>query len=282
MAFASKKKSAGSEISTTIVQLQKEIIHARLLGRKPLMMNRLPEKARHELLWPARKRNQAELAVSIKHDPLDEYRRSVYRCRDESAPTVVHLPDNAIKKAMATAALDIPGATKAQIGRLVTIESPTVYIYGEPLLHMGIVRQAGPSRTPDVRTRAYFPQWACQVEIGFIKTVITADDVLNLLGAAGMIVGIGDGRQEKGTFSYGMWEVVGEDNEEWNDIVKNQGRDVQAAALNQPSFADEDTEEMYSWYQSEIIRRDVAGSVHTSARKAKRKNGQPPEEEAVQ
>ena len=258
-------KSKTKESDASIIQLTKGLITAKLLGTTALMMNRLPEKARQQLLLPARRRNKAELAASLKHNPLDEYRRSVYRCRDGSSPTLVHIPDNAIKKAMAQAALDMPGATKAQIGRLVTIENTTVHLYGVPQLHMGIVRQAGPSRTPDVRTRAYFPTWACEVQIGYIQNIVTADEVVNLLAAAGMIVGIGDGRQEKGTFSMGLWTIVGGENEVWNDIVANGGRAAQEAAMENPVFADSDTEELYSWYEEEIERRDLTSVVHRQA-----------------
>jgi hypothetical protein len=239
-----------------ILQLRQVTSSAYLLGSTPLLMNRMTKKTREHLIWPERKKNRAALEASQKHNPPEEFRDSVYRCEDPNAPTVVHFPSNAFKKAMAQAAIDIPGAAKAQIGRLVSVKTPTVHIYGVPMLHMGVVKQAGIVRAPDVRTRAIFPQWACKVDIKYIGQILRESDVVNLLGAAGMVVGIGDGRTEKGTFDFGQWELVSADDKRWHDIVSKQGRKAQAAALAKPVAFDSDTEELLSWFEAEVVRRE--------------------------
>jgi hypothetical protein len=226
-----------------------------LLGTSPLIMNRFTEKSKRQILLPPRTQNRAARATTLKHVPLDEFRASVYRCRDGDAPTAVHLPSNCVKKAMAQAAIDTPGATRAEVGRLVTILSETVHLYGIPHLHMSMVRQAGISKTPDIRTRAYFPRWACQLDFRYIRDLVTLDDVLHLAMNAGLIVGIGDGRQEKGTFSFGCWEVVSADHPEWKEIVAQEGREAQLAALENPPFADEDSAELMGWYEVEVTKR---------------------------
>jgi hypothetical protein len=228
---------------------------AHLLGTSPLIMNRFQEKEKRRILLPPRAQNRAARATSLKHNPREEFRNSIYRCRDENAPTLVHLPDNALKKAMAQAAIDTPGATKAAIGRLVTITSPTVHVYGIPHLHMAMVRQADFKKTPDVRTRAYFPQWACKVEVRYIRDLIHMDDILHLLQNAGLIVGVGDGRQEKGSFSFGCWQIVAHDDPQFLEIVKTGGRTAQIAAMEEPRFADDDSAELLAWYDVEIRKR---------------------------
>src|SRR6516162_4993797 len=76
-----------------------------VLGKSPLISNRLPEKARQELLLPAAKKNQAERSASVKHDVLAEYRSSVYRTNSEDqSPTRIHYPSRAFGQALANAA----------------------------------------------------------------------------------------------------------------------------------------------------------------------------------
>src|SRR5262245_12142908 len=124
-----------------------------LLG-KNLLMNRMPKKAWEQLLLPPRQVNRRARQATLKHNPPEEFRDAIYKCRDDKAPTYIHMPDGSIKRAISQAAIDIPGATKAEIGRLVQVITPTIHIWGRPYLHMGIVRMANVGRTPDVRTRA--------------------------------------------------------------------------------------------------------------------------------
>jgi hypothetical protein len=89
----------------------------------------------------------------------------------------------------------------------------------------------------------------------YVRDLITLDDVLNLAMNAGMIVGVGDGRQERGAFSFGSWDVVSHDHPEWMDIVEKEGREAQLAALDDPSFADEESADLLGWYDAEVMRR---------------------------
>lgn len=247
-----------------------------LLGRSPLIMHRMPEKAWHELLLPAPKKNAAERIMTLKHDPIAEFRSSVYRNRDADAPTRFHMPNGAFKKALASAAIDIPGATKSQIGRLTDIEGE-VFIYGLPLVHCAIVRQSGMTRTPDVRTRAAFRTWACRIKISYVANLIIERQVANLLNAAGTIIGIGDNRPEKGADSFGKWEVVDESDARFQSLLKSAGAKEQTKALDNPVAFDEETEELLAWFDSEIIRREKNLPSAASAREAqkRRTNGKP-------
>lgn len=254
-----------------------------ILGTSPLVMNRMAKKAKEELLMPSRSMNKAARQNNLKHNPPEEFRDSVYRCRDPNAPTLIHVPANAIKKAAANAALDMEGATKSEVGRLIKIVDETVHVYGKPFLFMSIVRMAGFAKTPDVRTRAIYPEWCCKFTVHYIKNKIREQDIANLLDAAGDIVGIGDGRTEKGTFNYGSWRVVTHTDPDWNRITKTQARKVQEAAMATPEAYDADTEELLSWFHSELVRREIdksaapyvamANARGKRARKAKAANG---------
>jgi hypothetical protein len=47
--------------------------------------------------------------------------------------------------------------------------------------------------------------------------------------------------------------------EEYQRIVKLQGRKAQEAAFKNPDFYDEDTTDILSWFEAEIQRREKAG-----------------------
>ena len=249
------KTMKDEEKTITINRLDRGLVTLYVLG-KSLVMNRMSKKARETLLLPRPTQNRAAREQVLKHDPPAEFRESIYRCRDENAPTLVHVPNGAFKKAMAQAALDMPGATKAEIGRLVKVIDATVHVYGKPYLYMDTVRMAGINRTPDIRTRALFKEWACKITIQYIRSKIREQDIVNLMDAAGTITGIGDGRTEKGTFNNGEWELVSGDNEQWLALVRKYGRKAQQAAMDTPEASDMDTEELLAWFGIEIIRRE--------------------------
>lgn len=250
-----KAKQQDQDKSIEILEIEMATVEFCILGRTPLIMNRLSEKARQELLFPGERRNKAELEASLKHDPIYEFRSSVYRSRD-GGPTRLHLPSGAFKKAMATAALDIPGATKAQMGRLTDVEGIDVAIYGIPQVFTRPVRQAGINRTPDIRTRAIIENWAARLAIQFARPQLTEKKVANLVGAAGMIVGVGDWRPEKGAGSYGKFACVSLDNVEFNRVIKTGGLKQQDKALAEPAYADYETEELLTWFLAEADRRE--------------------------
>lgn len=225
-----------------------------LLGVSPLIMHRFSSKAWRELLAPSPEKNKAEKAESLKHDPLNEFRECCYRNRDASEPTAIHFPSGAFSKAIAAAALDVPGATKSQMLRLVNISTTQVNIYGQPQMGMDMVRNSDMARTPDVRTRAYFPDWCCVIDVEYVSTLISQVQIFNLIGAAGVIVGLGDYRPQKGG-QFGKFVCVPEDDPNIVRIMK-QGRAVQEAALLSPSFYNEDSAELYGWFVEEVARRE--------------------------
>ena len=73
-----------------------------------------------------------------------------------------------------------------------------------------------------------------------------------------MICGIGDNRQEKGKGNYGSWFVDWEENGQFNDTwnkLQKEGRKVQEKAMEKIIINDDETQELYDFYQEEVIRR---------------------------
>lgn len=249
--MATKKQT--KEIEVSIVELYQGEVKFKLKGTSPLIYHRMSEKVKQELLFPKGRKTAAEKATSLKHNPLEEYRDSVYRSKTRD--TLLMAPSIWFKGAIQNAALDIPGATKSQMGRLVWVDGDQIPLYGIPELLMSVTRSSDMNRTPDIRTRAIVPEWVCDITVRFIRPNISEQAVINLLGAAGVITGVGDYRAQKGKSSYGQFTMVSASDADYKRIKKNGGRKAQLEAIETPSFYDYDTEELYSWFYDEYKKR---------------------------
>ena len=248
-------RTAASNETIEIMQVEKCSMDFFILGTSPLIMNRMSQKVWHELLAPKGKKTAADKAGTLKHDPLQEFRDSPYRMDDPDAPSLLGILPTAFKRAMGTAALDMPGAKKSQILRLVYVHGEMIPVYGIPKVFMAITRSADMNKTPDVRTRAILPEWACKLSISFTKPIMREQAIANLLAAAGFQAGVGDWRQEKGSGSYGAFKIVSPDDADFKRIVSTQARAAQVDAMDNPIAHDDETSEMLAWFDVEIKRR---------------------------
>lgn len=227
-----------------------------LLGTTPLLYHRLAQKAKRELLMPSRKKNKNEKETTLKHDPYSEFRDSMHTNSDKSAATLLQAPSVSFKSALSNAAIDIPGsATKAAIGRLCYVEDDYVDVYGVPKLHMAVVRMSNMERTPDIRTRACLPQWACRVTVSYVRPILNEQVVGNLMAGAGIMQGIGDFRTQKGKGNFGSFELVEEKDPRFQAVLKL-GRKQQVAAVESPEVYDSEAAELLEWFTSEAARRE--------------------------
>lgn len=248
--MVTKKEDTGT---IYIEPVRTEAVQLAIVGTSPLILNRMSEKVKGGLLYPKGRKTAAEKQSSLKHNPMDEYRASAYILPD--GDTLLAIMSSAVKGAMMTAALDLPGAKKAQIGRLVYVVGDYTPIYGVPKLFMSVTRMADMSHTPDVRTRAIVPEWAALVTVKFVVPILTATSVINLLTAGGVTAGVGDWRPEKGKGSYGQFVVQNPDSPAFLHIKETGGREIQQSALNEPDCYDDDSARLLTWYNEEIIKR---------------------------
>lgn len=255
MARASAKNSELESIQ--IIELKRARIVYHLVGETPLLMNSMSVKAQRELLLPRGRKTAAEKQGSLKHEPLKEFRDSIYRARRDSE-TVLALMNTQFKAALCTAALDVPGAKKAQIGRLTSIEGgERIALYGVPQIMCSVVRSADINKTPDIRSRAIVPKWACKVEVTYIVPVLNATVISSLFATAGYTMGVGDWRPQKGSGTFGRWKIVEPNDKEYLEIINTGGAAAQQAALDNPECYDDETEELLSWYDVEVNRRGL-------------------------
>jgi hypothetical protein len=255
-----------TEPTTTTVEIpriataQSQLI---LLGRSPLIMNRLSEKARHELLAPSGRKTAAARASSLKHDPIQEFHAAPHRIADVEAPTLLGMPASAVKGALMTAALDLPGAKRTQIGRLVWVEGGELLpVYGMPQLLMSVVRSADMNKTPDIRTRVIVSAWCMVVDVSYVMPLIQPNSLQNLAYAAGLTVGIGDYRQEKGKGSYGSFDIVESvDDPRIRKLMAGDVRLLQEDAMDRAEPYDTDTKDLLSWWQSDARSQSLRSTI---------------------
>lgn len=245
-----KKETA--EVS--VAPLKRASVRLRIIGTTPMFQNRMAEKAKQQLLVGGQKKGKAD-RVLIKHNPIDEYRSSAEII--PGGPTALGLKVVAVKAAMATAALETPGLSKTGAQRLLFMPGEFAALYGTPQLRMDVVRSADVAKTPDIRSRCFLPRWGAELDIQFIVPQLSVLSVVTLLCNAGILIGVGDYRQEKGKGGFGTFRVLGdgEDDPEWDDLVANHGREAQEAALREPQYANTETEELMAFYASEVKRR---------------------------
>lgn len=249
--------------TVTITEIKTRGVIFNIVGTTPFYMHRFAFKAWQQLLLPPRKKNRAERETSLKHDPVEEFRGACYRNRNPKAPALFHIPSGMIHQAIAAAALDMPGATRAAIERLVSVSTLQLDLYGIPYLKVDMVRSSDMNRTPDVRTRPLFPRWAVKgVCLDYKVDPLNDSQLLNLVGAAGVIVGIGDNRPQKGGPN-GKFRLAAANDKELADICAKEGREAQQKAWDNPPEYDEETAELLSWYNAEIASRANLDEDHT-------------------
>lgn len=242
------------ETEIQVLKVTTEVVRCTVIGRTPLIMNSMSAKAMRDLLLPKGRKTTAEKASSLKHDPVAEFVNSMYidRANTEAA---LYMPAPAFKGAAETAALDMPGTKKSEVGRLLWINGMKVPVWGRPYLYMAIVRSADMNKTPDVRTRAMLPEWCAEFECEYNTIKMRMPAVMNLFAAAGITAGIGDFRQEKGAGNYGQFTIVEPHDPRVKAIKKAQGAKSQLALIENPQAVDDQSQELLDWYLSEKAAR---------------------------
>jgi hypothetical protein len=247
--------------SVQVEALKFDLLRLRIIGTTPYYCNAMSRKLKEYLLWPTTKTRASRSGP--KHDPEAEFRDSMYHLpMDGTSPTLLYLPGSAIKAALCQAALKTPGIFKTTAQTALFVEDSACPMYGVPLMKMDVVRNSDPNHTPDVRTRAFLPHWGTEILVKCQSGALPPRSVFNLAMNAGQTIGVGDFRQEKGkgnfgTFRciYGGGEAAADDEAEWNELVTQQGRAAQREAFDHPQCADDETADLFAWYQSEFIKR---------------------------
>lgn len=259
-----KKDDSSNDIS--ILEVKQTQVTFNIFGMSPLVPHAMSFKAASELLFPSPRKNAAEKAVTMKHDPFQEFLDAAYKFNDDDEPTRLYLPGSMFHMAMANAAIDMEGAKKAQIGRLTSIVGDKVPLWGIPKIYSTVVRSADQNRTPDIRTLPILVEWATQITVEFVVPLIKTASVGNLLGAAGVFIGVGDGRPQKGKLNFGKFRVATPGDPDFDRVMKYGGRKAQDEALADPAYYDLETKRLLTWFDEEKSRRIASPSGYSGGK----------------
>lgn len=253
-------KTAAKTVEIEVLEIGQQEAVFDIIGTTPLIMERMAEKARREMLLPHGRKNATERATTLKHDPLPEFRASAYLRRSDDMPTRLLMPSGSVKGAIGSAALRLAGVSKTEIEQLTWVTPVNLPIWGIPEVLMSVTRSADMNKTPDIRTRPIIWPWATRITVGFIEPNLTTQTVMRLVAAAGMMMGIGGWRQEKGSGNYGLFRIVTpNERPEFDRLVAEAGREVQDEAMANPACHDEETSELLSWFEDELAGRRQRG-----------------------
>ncbi len=143
--------------------------------------------------------------------------------QEPALPAVDCVPVTAVKNAMVSACRLFHGVTMTAAKQIIHVNRGAAYIpievepgvyYGEG--HKDFVRPIGredvirlPNKSADLRFRPVYTPWSLDITIDYVANVYTAEQVVNLLEAAGFSVGIGENRPEKSGGSWGTFTTAG-------------------------------------------------------------------------
>lgn len=248
------KKTELAEID--VIELKRGEATFYLVGESAFFCNRMAAKAKRSLLLPSGPMTKTQKATKLKHAPFAEFRDSPYLHQGPSE-TLLEMAGAAPKMSIASAALRMPTTvSKTEIKQLVRSPAERVPLWGIPRLDMSVVRMAGISRTPDIRTRAKIDRWVMRVTVQWSEPMLNALKVTQLLHSAGFVCGLGDWRIEKGG-EYGGFRLAEPDDAELVEIMNSGGYLQQVEALANPICANAETEELLTWYLEELGRRGI-------------------------
>lgn len=208
--MAAKAKTVTAEKTIEIPEIRKQRIRVELIGESPLITNRFTEKAQADI---ADKQGGKAKTKKPPRVPEEEFRSAIHVISDGKNPRY-GIRAISIKKSMATAGMRFADQSKVGIFGMVMVhgnEKGIVEILG-PEPQMGEDMVVFKNGTTSIAYRPYFSPWRVEVDIEFMANFISLEQIINLLNLAGMTVGIGSWRVEKGgdkgTFRVGKVKVI--------------------------------------------------------------------------
>jgi hypothetical protein len=192
-----------TDAQVSISRIGTETLRVPILGTAPLIVHKFSEKSKRQMLDAM----QGRKTPKQPKDPQAEYEAAMYRHDDEG----YGFPVIAFKAATVSAARFYGKAVPmTALRQFVFMDAEfskrdgqkLVRLAGEPHMREDVTR-VGMGGT-DLRYRPEFTEWATQIDVTYVASMLTRESVLSLIEAGGMGVGVGEWRPEKkgdfGTF----------------------------------------------------------------------------------
>jgi hypothetical protein len=193
-----------TDAQVSINRIGTETLRVPLVGTAPLIVNKFSEKSKRQMLDEFQGRKNPKQPK----DPQAEYEAAFYRLDDKA----YGFPVIAFKAAAVSACRFYGKAMPMTLARqCIFLDAEfskadgqkLARITGEPHMREDVTRVS--SGGTDLRYRPEFTEWSTEVEVTYVKSMLTRESVLSLIEAGGMGVGVGEWRPEKkgdfGTFA---------------------------------------------------------------------------------
>jgi hypothetical protein len=209
------KAPVKTETAITLPALNIKMMEVTLVGDAPLIVHAWSEKAKKEMLD-----KQMKVAGGGREakNPLSDFESSMYRFDDGGHG----FPSIAFKNAAVTAGTSIAGLTKIAARQAFSIMGEDMDIPGSfpgTVSRTNLVRLLGTKPqmredmvrvgmgTADLRYRAEYVNWFATVIVRYNASVLSEEQILNLINTAGFAVGVGEWRPERDG-GYGTFHVA--------------------------------------------------------------------------
>lgn len=183
-------ETIGQSSTVVIEKISPKIIELEIVGITPLLVCAWSQKARQQMLDKQMKK--AKTGREAKN-PEADYLASRYISTDGWDG----IPAGGVKGCIVNACRAVDGLPMTLAKRMIFVRSQgvtkegqgLVRIYGKHEMHQGMVRIDN-GGTCDIRFRAVYPTWSAKLEIEFLSSVISAEQVCNLVELSGFIEGL--------------------------------------------------------------------------------------------
>ena len=227
-----------------------------IVGTAPLIPHQVGAKSKKELLCPRGRQTATDKKIKAKHHPDAEY-LDCFHPPSYSGQSAIGMPAVNFKQAIGTVATEIPGLTATSAKRYVHVIGETIDVFGVPELFMTTVRNSDMNKTPDIRTRPILRYWCAEIEVRYVLPFMTFTTLRTLVQAAGILMGVGDWRIQKGSGNYGGWEICREDDERFLRIKEESTIERQMKAIRHPEPYDSTTAMLIEAWEADIKERGI-------------------------
>lgn len=190
------------ETQITLPALDFKQMRVKVEGMTPLIVNKFSEKASQMMLDKQMKK--ATKGKEAKN-PDEQFEQSIYKFSDGKR---TGFPAVGFKAAMVRGAKQLGMAMTDSRGRFHVLadEGDLVEIKGTPEKRQDMVRLA--TGVADIRFRGEYKTWSATITITYNASVISEEQLLQILQLAGFACGIGEWRPEKSSSgSFGMFKI---------------------------------------------------------------------------
>jgi len=199
VAKAKVATQAGSgPVGIVLPAMNLQTIKMTVIGDSPLICHAWSSKAKKQMLDKQMKKAVEKKAAK---NPEQDYEESLYK-----HPTGgFGFPSVGFKSAMVSACRFAEGVKMTELRGALHVVGDMVKIEGEPQPREDMVRVG--MGVADIRYRGEFRKWKAVLTIQFNASIISAEQIANLLNVAGFGVGVGEWRPERNG-SFGRFHVA--------------------------------------------------------------------------